>query len=224
MDAIIFNLTTALLLILIAAAGLALVGRDTLPRRRLPWLAITLTALAVAGVVLQLCWTGAMDALDSDPAKSGWWRVITSVFMQNGGVSGAAWNIATLALVAALAEWFWGRPLTLALFLTGILLPQHIDTLLGLAAGPVDPRNFAGSSGATYFLGATLAAPLLIRTHIVKERLTATAVVRSAWRCGSFRRTATASSRSTGSPSAPSPGRWDTGGSTPTATSSGPPG
>ncbi|WP_410631121.1 hypothetical protein [Amycolatopsis sp. cmx-4-83] len=177
MDAIIFNLTTALLLILIAAAGLALVNRDTIPRRRLPWLAISLTALAVAGVVLQLCWPGAMDALDSDPARPGWWRVLTSVFMQNGGVGGAAWNIATLALIAALAEWFWGRPLTLILFLAGILLPQHIDALLGLAAGPVDPRNFAGSSGATYFLGATLAAPLLVRTRVAKERLTAAAVV-----------------------------------------------
>ncbi|WP_103355863.1 hypothetical protein [Amycolatopsis sp. CA-128772] len=177
MDAIVFNLTTALLLVLIAAAGLALVGRDTIPRRRLPWLAIALTAPAVAGVVLQLCRPGAMDVLDSDPAKPGWWRVLTSVFMQNGGVAGAAWNIATLALVAALAEWFWGRSLTLVLFLAGILLPQHVDALLGLAAGPVDPRNFAGSSGATYFLGATLAAPLLVRTRALKERLTAAAVV-----------------------------------------------
>ncbi|WP_329048354.1 hypothetical protein OG738_38230 [Amycolatopsis sp. NBC_01488] len=177
MDAIVFTLTTALLLILIAAAGLALVGRDTVPRRRLPWLAIALTVPAVAGVVLQLCWPGAMDALDADPAKPGWWRVLTSVFMQNGGVAGAAWNIATLALVAALAEWFWGRPPALVLFLAGILLPQHIDALLGLAAGPVDPRNFAGSSGATYFLGATLAAPLLVRTRVPKERLTAAAVV-----------------------------------------------
>ncbi|MDT8914240.1 hypothetical protein [Amycolatopsis sp. PS_44_ISF1] len=177
MDAIVFNLTTALLLILIAASGLTLLGRDTVPNRRMPWLAVALTGLAVAGVVLQLCWPGAGDALDSDPSRAGWWRVLTAVFLQNGGVAGAAWNLATLAVIAALAEWFWGRPLALLLFLAGILLPHHIDALLGLAAGPVDPRNFAGSSGATYFLGATLAAPLLIRTRVPKQRLTAIAVV-----------------------------------------------
>ncbi len=177
MDAIIFFLTTALLMVLIASSGLALVGRDTIRQRPIPWVAVGLTTLAVAGVVLQLCWPGAMDALDDDPAKSGWWRVLTSVFMQNGGVSGAVWNIATLALVAACAEWFWGRTLTLGLFVAGILLPQHIDALLGMASGPVDPRNFAGSSGATYFLGATLAAPLLVRTRVVKERLVAAAIV-----------------------------------------------
>jgi hypothetical protein len=131
----------------------------------------------VAGVVLQLTWSGAMDALDNDPARSGWWRVVTSVFMQNGGVAGAAWNIVTLGLVAALAEWFWGGTIAFALFLVGILAPQHVDALLGIAGGPVDPRNFAGSSGATYFLGATLVVPLLVRTRVVKERLIAAGVV-----------------------------------------------
>ncbi len=177
MEAIVFTLTTAALLLLIAQAGLALVGRDTIRGRSIPWVAVALTALAVAGVVLQLTWPGAMDTLDNDPSRPGWWRVLTSVFMQNGGVAGAVWNIASLAVIAALAEWFWGRTVTLGLFLAGILLPQHIDALLGIAGGPVDPRNFAGSSGATYFLGATLASPLLIRTRVPKERLLAAAIV-----------------------------------------------
>ncbi|MFB6854011.1 hypothetical protein ACFC18_54990 [Streptomyces sp. NPDC056121] len=83
--------------------------------------------------------------------------------MQNGGFGGAAWNIATLAAVAGFAEWFWGAPLTLCLFAAGILLPERIDALWGETSRSTDPRNFAGSSGATYFLGATLAAALLLR-------------------------------------------------------------
>ncbi|MEU5061562.1 MULTISPECIES: hypothetical protein [unclassified Streptomyces] len=82
--------------------------------------------------------------------------------MQNGGFGGAAWNIATLAAVAGFAEWFWGAPLTLCLFAAGILLPERIDALWGETSRSTDPRNFAGSSGATYFLGATLAAALLL--------------------------------------------------------------
>ncbi|MGW7006862.1 hypothetical protein ACWGCW_29635 [Streptomyces sp. NPDC054933] len=126
--------------------------------------------------MLQLSWSGAMDALDSDPRRTGWWRVVTSVFMQNGGLLGTVWNIVTLAVIAALAQWFWRGPLMLALFAGGILLPQQIDALFGEAARNTDPRNFARSSGATYFLAATLAAGLVLTSTDTKERLLAVSV------------------------------------------------
>ncbi|MFJ2704326.1 hypothetical protein ACIO3R_14135 [Streptomyces sp. NPDC087428] len=164
MGGLLFNVTTAALMMLMLNGGLALVGQDTLRRRPVPWAAVGLTAVAVAGVTTQLCRPGAMDALDNDPARSGWWRTVTSVFLQNGGFLGGAWNIATLAVIAALANRFWGTPLTLGLFLAGVLLPQYVDALFGENGHSTDPRNFAGSSGATYFLAATLSAALLLRT------------------------------------------------------------
>ncbi|WP_053927741.1 hypothetical protein [Streptomyces chattanoogensis] len=177
MDGLLFNATTAALMVMMINSGLGAAGRDSLRGRPVPWVAVGLTVLAVAGVALQLCWAGAMSALDDDPSKSGWWRVLTSVFLQNGGVAGAIWNIATLAFVAALAQWLWGGPLTAFLFAAGILLPERIDALLGLGGGPsADPRNFAGSSGATYFLGATLAAALLTRSRIRKQQALAVGV------------------------------------------------
>jgi len=177
MGGLLFFATTAALMVMMINCGLGVVGRDSLRGRRIPWAAVSLTVLAVAGVALQLCWSGAMDALDHDPAKAGWWREFTSVFMQNGGISGAVWNLGTLAIVAALAQWFWGGPLTVGFFLAGIVLPGRIDDLLGFGDGPSnDPRNFAGSSGATYFLAATLALALLTRTPVPKQRLLAVAV------------------------------------------------
>ncbi|MFJ2770464.1 hypothetical protein [Streptomyces sp. NPDC087300] len=175
MGGLLFNVTTAALMVLMFKAGLALLGPDSVPRRRIPWAAAAVLAVALAGVVTQLSWSGAMAALDADPDRSGWWRVVTSVFMQNGGFLGGAWNIATLAVVSALAEWFWGGALMLGLLAAGILLPQHIDSLFMEASRSTDPRNFAGSSGATYFLAATLAAGLLLRTKDQKERLLALA-------------------------------------------------
>ncbi|MGG2460317.1 hypothetical protein ACO0M4_10930 [Streptomyces sp. RGM 3693] len=175
-SAIIFNLTTAALMVLAFKSGLLLVGEGTVRRRPVPWVAIALTAVAIGAVVLQLTWSGAMDALDSDPRKTGWWRVVTSVFMQNGGLFGGVWNIATLAVIAALAQWFWRSPLMLVLFAGGILLPQQIDALFGETAPSTDPRNFAGSSGATYFLAATLAAGLLLTSTQAKGRLLAVSV------------------------------------------------
>jgi len=171
--AIFFNLTTAALMVLMFKSGVLLIGEGTLRKRPVPWAAVALTAVAVGAVVLQLSWSGAMDALDGDPRKSGWWRVVTSVFMQNGGVFGAAWNIATLAAIAALTQWFWGGPLMLTLFAGGILLPERIDALFGETGHSTDPRNFAGSSGATYFLAATLSAALLLSTTDTKARLLA---------------------------------------------------
>ncbi|WP_406147454.1 hypothetical protein [Streptomyces sp. NBC_01012] len=156
-------MTTAALMVLMFKGGMALLGDDSLRERRVPWSAVGLTALVVAGLVTQLCWSGAMAAFDADPARSGWWRIVTSVFMQNGGLFGDAWNLVTLAVIAALAAWFWGGPLMLGLFAAGILLPTYVDRLFGASDRGVDPRNFAGSSGATYFLAATLAAPLLFR-------------------------------------------------------------
>ncbi|MFG2621666.1 hypothetical protein ACGFXC_29020 [Streptomyces sp. NPDC048507] len=176
MGALVFNATTAALMVIMFNGGLELLGRGTLRGRRVPWAAVGLTALALAGVLAQLCWSGAMDALDDDPAKNGWWRVVTAVFMQNGGLLGGAWNIATLAAVAALADWYWGGPRTLVLFLAGVLLPERADALLGLGGHhDADPRNFAGSSGATYFLGATLAAALLVRALRARRAGTADA-------------------------------------------------
>lgn len=170
MGAIVFNLTTAALMIMMVNCGLGVVGRDTVRGRPIPWAAVILTAIAVGGVLLQMVWSGAMHALDADPTRSGWWREFTSVFLQNGGVFGALWNLVTLAVVAALAQWYWGGPLTLGFFVAGIVLPGRIDSRLGLADGPsTDPRNFVGSSGATYFLGATLALAFLTRTRLPKE-------------------------------------------------------
>ncbi|GAA4544516.1 hypothetical protein [Amycolatopsis samaneae] len=175
MGAVLYNLTTAALMLLLFLSGRTLVGVDTITRRRLPWFAAGLTAVAVAGVVTQLCWSGAIDTFDADPARPGWWRVVTSVFMQNGGPVGTVYNLITLAVIAALAEWFWGGPLMLLLFAGEIFLPQVVDALLGVAERGTDPRNFAGSSGATYFLGATLAAALLLRSRVAKEKLLALA-------------------------------------------------
>jgi hypothetical protein len=169
-------MATGALMVLMILVGTTVVPPAPPRSRPAPWAAIALTALAIAGVALQLAWTGAMDTLDSDPARAGWWRPVTSAFLQNGGVIGGAWNLVTLAVILALAEWRWGSWLTVALFLLGALLPRLVGTLGGADAAS-DPRNFAGSSGATYFVGGTLAAALVLAAgHTVAQRALALTV------------------------------------------------
>ncbi len=176
MTAALYNLVTALLMALMLKSGADLLDGQALRSRGVPPVAVALTALAVAGIVLQLSWPGATDALDDDPARPGWWRGLTSVFLQNGGVVGDAFNLVTLAAVVALASWFWGGRWTLVLFVCGAVVPSHLSGLLFATSPSTDPRNFVGSSGATYFLAATLAAALLLTARDRRERLLALAV------------------------------------------------
>jgi Rhomboid family len=157
--------STSLLLVLAVQAAVELLGKGSLTERRVPWIPIGLCAVAIAGVVVQLSWPHAYDVLADDPSRSGWWRPFTTTFLQSG-LPGSAYNLITLAIVAALAEWFWGRRTALALFIVGIVGPRLISSVLihgSQAHGLGDnPRNFVGSSGATYLLAATLAGALVV--------------------------------------------------------------
>jgi len=146
------------------------IGSLPVRARTVPWPTFVLTGFAVAGIVVQIAWDGAMSALDNDPGKAGWWRIVTSVFLQNGGVLGTVWNLVTLALVATLASWFWGSIPALVLFVAGALVPNALGDLAGGNGVGTDPRDFAGSSGATYFLVATVVGAVAIRRGATRAR------------------------------------------------------
>ncbi len=171
---VLYELSTALILILALRAGVMLTGVDTkvaVGRQRIPWVAMALTAIALIGVTLQYTWAGAFDALADLPGRAGWWRPFTAVFLQ-GGPAGAAWNVITLLVAAALAEWFWGRLGAALLFGFGMVGPSLVGSVLLSASTQTnlaaDPRNFVGSSGATYLLAGTLVGALLMRTLLAR--------------------------------------------------------
>lgn len=174
MSSVLYLVSTAVMMVLMLRGAAQLIDvRAAVRRRRVPWAAVVLVGLAVAGLVLQYTWSGAMALFDDDPARAGWWRPLTAVFLQNGGLAGDAWNLVTLALAAAAAGIVWGQPLTLGIFLAGTVLPGWLDQLVGHGTVSHDPRNFVGSSGATYFLAATVAAVLLVRGGTMPNRLLA---------------------------------------------------
>jgi hypothetical protein len=134
-----------------------------LVRRRLPAAAIVITALLAAGCLLQAAWPGALQALRQEPS-GGWWRNFTAPFVQTGGgVAGAAFNVASAAIIVALAEWQWGRVVAAAAWLTGAWAPVgDVAKLAGYHVPAASAAAYsAGSSGATYFTSALLCAALL---------------------------------------------------------------
>jgi hypothetical protein len=154
-----------------------------LGRRRLPIVAIIITAALAAGCGLELAWPGALDALRQQPSGA-WWQAFTAPFVQEG-VTGAMWNVISAVIVLAMAEWQWGRLTAAAIWLTAAWAPVgDLAQLAGYRVSAADVTAYsAGSSGATYFTAATLCAALLLtasgRTRLLG--LVAPAIAAGMW-------------------------------------------
>lgn len=84
-----------------------------------------------------------------------WWRLVTPLFVQDGGVTGAIFNLVTLFLVGSVAEEIWGKRNTLVLFFVG--------GIIGEIAGFVWQPIGAGNSIANFSLAASIAIACLTR-------------------------------------------------------------
>ncbi|GGG10702.1 hypothetical protein GCM10007304_25960 [Rhodococcoides trifolii] len=84
------------------------------------------------------------------------WRLITSAYVQDGGVFGTVTNLIILYIVAALAVPLWGRLHTGLLFVFGTVL-------FNVPAVYFYPSEGGGNSGATFFLATSILALLVVR-------------------------------------------------------------
>ncbi len=132
--------------------GRALVVPDA--DRRFPYGALGLWLLVAVPSTLQGMIPGLLTALRRTPASINndgeWWRVVTSVLVQDDGFFGTAFNLVVLALVAVAADRVWGTSRMFVVFGCGQLI-------FGLLTTAVDPSVGAGSSGATFALAASMA-------------------------------------------------------------------
>lgn len=132
--------------------GRALVAPDV--ERRFPYGALGLWLLVAVPSMLQGVFPGLLTALRRTPASINndgeWWRVVTSVLVQDGGFVGTALNLVVLAVVAVVADRVWGTSRMFVVFGCGQLI-------FGLLTTFVDPSVGAGNSGATFALAASMA-------------------------------------------------------------------
>jgi rhomboid protease GluP len=118
--------------------------------------AATITALVVVGVptLLQLSVVPSLfSSLERDRTAIGdgeVWRLVTSLVVQDGGLAGSVFNLASLAIVGVIAERVWGAKRWAAIALASGVAAQ----LWGLVVQPVG----AGNSVAVFGLAASVAA------------------------------------------------------------------
>lgn len=86
------------------------------PFRRVPWVAIAGAALIGVPSLLQFAVPGISAALARN-GSTDWWRVVTALFAQDGGLVAALFNLVVLFFVLMFGEWVWGRWRAIVLFL-----------------------------------------------------------------------------------------------------------
>lgn len=80
--------------------------RRRLGLRRVPVLTLTLFALTAAGAIAQALSPSVLETLERAPEglHGDWWRTFTALFVQDGGLAGAIFNLAFLLAVGTCAE------------------------------------------------------------------------------------------------------------------------
>jgi membrane associated rhomboid family serine protease len=149
----------AVLLAAAVRAGLGIiVERRSDGDRRIP--VATIMALVVVGVptLLQLLVVPSLlGYLERDRTAIGdgqVWRLVTSLVVQDGGLAGSIFNLASLAILGAVAERVWGAMRWAVVALASGVAAQ----LWGLVVQPVG----AGNSVAVFGLAASVAAVSLM--------------------------------------------------------------
>lgn len=125
---------------------------------RFPSTTLFLLLIVTIPTTLQFFFPTLLQLFQRDTARfmnGEWWRLITPLFFQDGGISGAISNLVGLALIGFVAEQYWGSRNTLILFFVGGLVGE----LVGLAWQPIG----AGNSIANFSLAASVAVVCLLR-------------------------------------------------------------
>lgn len=140
---------------------------DTAPQR----MVATIALCAIVGIpsLLQLAFPGILTALWRDAdlivQHGQWWRLVTALVVQDGGLLGLVFNLLTLALIGNVAERLWGvRDTVLLFFGTGIL-----SQFAGFAW---QPRG-GGNSVANFGLAAGIFALCVLRAKSPAPRILA---------------------------------------------------
>jgi membrane associated rhomboid family serine protease len=123
--------------------------------RRPPWLSLTVFVLTAVPSCLQFAVPAVLHDLGRSPAglTGQWWRSVTALVVQDGGVLGTLSNLAFLLLIGALAEQVLTRRRWFVLY----LVPGIVGEFLAYAWQPAG----AGNSVAVCGLSGALAVLML---------------------------------------------------------------
>lgn len=125
---------------------------------RFPKMTFLLLVTVAVPSTLQFLFPAILSTFQRDYVRflSGdWWRLITPLSVQDGGIAGTIFNLAGLLLVGSVAERLWGGRSMLLIFFIGGILAE----IAAFAWQPVG----AGNSVGNFSLAASIAIAGLVR-------------------------------------------------------------
>jgi membrane associated rhomboid family serine protease len=151
------------------------VARRRFGLQRFPAVTVVVFAVTAVTSVLGLALPGVLEALErtAEGLHGDWWRSVTALFVQDGGVAGTVSNLGFLLVMGALAEQLVGRGQWLVCYFGAGLAGE-------LAGYAWQPRG-AGNSVAVCGLAGVLVVALAAGTRV--PRLAPMVVL---WWCGAL--------------------------------------
>jgi membrane associated rhomboid family serine protease len=94
--------------------------------RRTPWLTAVVVVMTAIPSCVQFAVPGLLTTLERTPAGLGgeWWRSVTALLVQDGGVLGTISNLVFLAVIGVIAEHVMSRPRWLVLYVVAGLVGE----------------------------------------------------------------------------------------------------
>jgi membrane associated rhomboid family serine protease len=151
--------------LVVLLVGLQVAARLPPANRRFPIVALVATIVIGVPSMLQFAFPSIGDALSRRPSlelRGEWWRVVTAILAQDGGLVGAIFNLVVVAVVVTMGERAWGRWRVVVLFLA----PSIVLNLLALAWNAPGGGSSFASDGLLLSLCAlgalTVRRPLIL--------------------------------------------------------------
>lgn len=163
----------------------AFFARVGAPRR--PVLTGAVFVVTAGALVAQLADASLLDKVQRDATAidaGQWWRLLTGMFFQDGGLRGGIFNLVALAVVGTLAEWCFGRVRWLVLYFGCGLFGQFLSYVWLNPVGAGNSMCVAGLLGAlavvvlrtraaqpprALFVAAVLIGPLAVLDTVVHD-------------------------------------------------------
>lgn len=124
--------------------------------RQVPYATLLLTLAIAIPTTLQFFFPSLLQMFERDYTRflaGDWWRILTPLFVQDGGLGGSIFNLVSFVLVGTVAEKIWGGQRWLLIFFAGGILSE----LIAFAWQPIG----AGNSVANFSLAASMAVMCL---------------------------------------------------------------
>lgn len=117
-----------------------------------PYTTLFITLIIAVPSTLQFFFPSILQLFERNYVKfieGEWWRLLTSLFVQDGGIGGTIFNLVSLLMIGTVTEKLWGSQRWIIIFFVGGFLSQFVGFLW-------QPLG-AGNSVANFSLAGSIA-------------------------------------------------------------------